>query len=91
MASESPKHGRKSHQIRKKPNELCAKELIKISPYVTAEDRKLAMMGFNISYVTVSRYLNGTVANLVLGIRLLDFFRNQINKRAADLAILCKS
>jgi hypothetical protein len=83
--------GTKLVKIHKSPNEICAEKLAKLQNKITAEDRKGAMAEYDISYVTVSRYLNGKGANLVLGISLLNFFIKQINKRAKDLKSLCKN
>jgi hypothetical protein len=63
-----------------KANERCAKNLATIKEYITASDRRAAMKHFNISYVTISRYLNGQVANLVLGINLYAFFKKRIRR-----------
>jgi hypothetical protein len=66
----------------------CGKELLKIAPYIEAEDRKQAMTEFSVSYVTISRYLTGKVANLIFGINLLNFFKRRIQQRAVALSEL---
>lgn len=88
MHTKSLKTQRNIRRQKRKPNEQCAKQLIKIQPHITAEDRKKAITDFRVSYVTVSRYLNGQVSNLVLGMGLLNFFIKRINQRTADLLSL---
>jgi hypothetical protein len=69
----------------------CARELAKLAPLLEAEDRKLAMVEFDISYITVSRYLTGKVSNLILGINLLNFFKRKILERSQELNKLTSS
>lgn len=57
---------------------------------VLAEDRKQAMAEFKITYVTLSRYLNGNVSNPALGIKLINFFTSQINIRAEAVISISK-
>jgi hypothetical protein len=66
----------------------CGKELLKIAPYVEADDRKQAMAEFSVSYVTISRYLTGKVANLIFGINLLNFLKRRIEQRSNALSAL---
>jgi hypothetical protein len=61
-----------------KQKENCAKGFAKIKEDISAEDRKMAMKKFDISYVTVSRYVNGNIANIHLGISLLTFFKERL-------------
>jgi hypothetical protein len=68
----------------------CGAELKKISALVEAADRKKAMEEFGVSYVTISRYLRGHVANLILGIRLLQLFKKLVRRRSASLGKLVK-
>jgi hypothetical protein len=75
---------------RKNPKEICSRELKKIKPLVVAADRKQAMAKYNITYVTVCRYLNGNVGNPILGINLVNFFASQINGRAEAATNLTK-
>lgn len=61
-------------------------QIIKVlTPLLVPEDRKEAMAQHSINYVTISRYLQGDVANLVLGLDLLNFFTDRINKRKTQL------
>ena len=88
------KNGIYAGKIRKSrvnPKEICAKRLTELMPHIAPEDRRAAMDLFSKSYVTISRYVNGNVGNLVLGMKLLDFFTKQLNKRASELKILCRS
>ena len=77
--------------MKKKPKELiaqqknCGKRLKSLAPFVVAEDRRLAMAKFGKSYVTISRYLQGNVSNLVLGLIFLNFFTEIVNKRSDEL------
>lgn len=71
--------------IRATENRNCAKLLQKLVSRIASEDRKAAMENFSISYVTVSRYLQGDVANLVLGLDLLNFFSQRISARKQQL------
>lgn len=66
-------------------NMKCARLLKQLVPLLVPEDRKEAMAKHSISYVTISRYLQGDVANLALGLSLLNFFTGRINKRKAEL------
>lgn len=68
----------------------CAQELRKIAKLLEAEDRKKAMTEFDISYVTVSRYLSGKVANLILGINLLNFFKKRVRRRSSQISGLLR-
>jgi hypothetical protein len=68
----------------------CARELRKIAKLLEAEDRKKAMTEFDISYVTVSRYLSGKVANLILGINLLNFFKKRVRRRSSQISGLLR-
>jgi hypothetical protein len=61
--------------------EKCSAGLLQIAKDVLPADRKKAMTIYNRSYITISRYLGGQVANLALGIELLNFFKNQLRKR----------
>lgn len=70
------------------PEKTCARKLKKLKPSVTAEDRKLAMAQFGIAYITVWRYLRGDVANITLGLGLLQFFDKRIKQRLNDLGKL---
>lgn len=63
----------------------CGRQLKKLVPHLTPEDRRGAMAQFKISYVTVSRYLQGNVANLVLGINLLNYFTSALSNRGRQL------
>lgn len=63
----------------------CGQQLKKLSRHITPDDRRGAMAQYNISYVTVSRYLQGNAANLVLGINLLNYFTNALNNRGKQL------
>lgn len=67
------------------PKKACAAKLKKIAGQLVAEDRRLAMSTYSISYVTVGRYLQGSVGNLALGINLLNFFSQQIKSREKQL------
>jgi hypothetical protein len=69
----------------KTPQQKCGQQLMKIAPDVQAEDRRAAMQEFGKSYVTIGRYLKGEVANLVLGINLLSFFKRLIEMRTCRL------
>lgn len=64
---------------------LCGAQLKKLAPSVQPNDRREAMAKLNISYVTVSRYLNGHVANLILGMKLLSYFKTAIQNRDDEL------
>jgi predicted type IV restriction endonuclease len=68
----------------------CARELRKIAKLLEPEDRKKAMAAFDVSYVTISRYLSGKVANLILGINLLNFFKKQVRKRSDRISGLLR-
>lgn len=63
----------------------CAKKLKKIAPQVTAQDRKDAVIKFQKSYVTISRYLTGRVGEIETGLGLLKFFYAAIEKRRDEL------
>jgi hypothetical protein len=73
------------------PKLICGRELKKLQKHLLPIDRKKAVATFDINYVTISRYVNGKVGNLALGIRLLNFFKKRINKRANELKKLCKN
>jgi hypothetical protein len=45
----------------------------------------------NISYVTISRYMQGRVANIATGIALLNLFRQRLQKRQQKLKQAIKS
>jgi hypothetical protein len=64
-----------------KAQEKCAAELKQLAVLLEPADRRAAMQEYNVSYITISRYLCGQVANLVLGINLLNFFKNRLRKR----------
>jgi predicted type IV restriction endonuclease len=68
----------------------CARELNKIAKLLEPEDRKKAMAQFHVSYVTISRYLSGKVANLILGINLLNFFKKQVRRRTERISGLLR-
>jgi hypothetical protein len=68
----------------------CGRELKAISKQLEPEDRKKAMAEFNISYVTVSRYSSGKVANAVLGINLLNFFKKRVRRRNNKMSQLLR-
>jgi hypothetical protein len=67
------------------PKITCGQQLKALVKEITAVDRRNAMAKFNISYVTVSRYLQGKVANLVLGINLLNYFTTTLDNRSSEL------
>jgi hypothetical protein len=75
----------KGNPNKKDPKKICAEKLLKLKPEITATDRKAAMATFKKSYVTVNRYLDGHVPNIVFGLDLLQFFNNQIKNRAEKL------
>lgn len=67
------------------PEKVCALQLLVVAEKVTAQDRRNAMSHLSISYVTVGRYLQGKVANLDTGLKLLNYFDNAIDNRHAEL------
>jgi hypothetical protein len=73
------------HKTTKNAKINCGKRLLEIAPAVVATDRQKAMATFQKSYVTICRYLQGNVANLVLGIDLLHYFSDRIKMREAEL------
>lgn len=75
-------------QDARKSTKKCASELKKIREFITAEDRKQAIVSLKVSYVTISRYLQGKVANPYLGVKLLDFFTQQLKNREAAITVL---
>lgn len=75
----------KNQSRNNKPEKTCAAKLKKIKKAITAEDRKQAMTVFNKSYITITRYLGGNVANLSLGLGLLQFFHKRIQQRLDEL------
>lgn len=77
--------------IVKLPKEVCGKELQDLRKHLLPIDRKKAVAAFKINYVTVSRYVNGKVGNLSLGIKMLNFFLKRIQKRANELKALSKN
>lgn len=80
----------KSEKEIESPKTVCGKELKGLKQHLLPIDRKKAVSAFNIHYVTVSRYVNGRVGNISLGIRMLNFFLKRIRKRANELKTLCK-
>jgi hypothetical protein len=67
------------------PNRQCATLLKKISSEINAGDRRAAMKQFNISYVTVGRYLRGNAPNFELAFQLLKFLRKRLRKRLNNM------
>jgi hypothetical protein len=61
--------------------QICAEKLKGISKGVFADDRKAAMVEFDISYVTLWRYLKGDVKNVNLGVSLHTFLNERIENR----------
>jgi hypothetical protein len=71
------------------PKTTCGVQLAKLRPRVASDDRRLAMKHFDLSYITISRYLGGNVKNLILGLNLLSFFKQLIDSRVNRLYELC--
>ena len=69
----------------RKSAKKCANQLKKIREFITAEDRKQAIATLSVSYVTISRYVQGNVPNLNLGVRLLDFFIQRLKERDTEI------
>lgn len=69
----------------RKSAKKCASELKKIRVVITAKDRKLAMATLEVSYVTISRYLQGNAPNPNLGVALLEFFTKQLKDREVKI------
>lgn len=63
----------------------CAKKLKKIAPQVTAQDRKDAVIKFDLSYITISRYLTGKIGEVDTALNVLEFFDTAIKKRKGKL------
>lgn len=59
--------------------------LMEISVNVTAKDRQAYMAKFQTSSSTVSDYLRGNVMNVDRAFKMLEFFRERINKRESLL------
>lgn len=77
----------KLRAIREDPKESCSLRLKELKPWVIAEDRKQAMSEYNITYVTVCRYLKGKVGNPALGIKLVNLFVSLINQRTQQISV----
>jgi hypothetical protein len=62
-----------------------AKLLKELQPVINAGDRAAAMKRFKVSYVTMSRYISGKVANIYFAMGLNDFLRKRLAKRQWEM------
>lgn len=63
----------------------CAKELEKMVPHITAEDRQAAFDKKIVSKPTLQRYLQGDIVKIDLAMELITFFKRRIKARQRQL------
>jgi hypothetical protein len=68
--------------------ELLSKEFLRVAADVTTTDKKDYSVAFNISHMTVNKYLRGDVNNIEVAISMLAFFKERIAKRNETIEAL---
>lgn len=66
--------------------QIFGQELKKLKVNVTADDKREAMLKFNIHLNTVQNYLKGNGKDAGLAAKMIAFYKKQIEKRNQVLA-----
>jgi hypothetical protein len=64
---------------------VCAQELAKLLPSITAKDRKEAEEKIPISRPTLDKYLAGKIVKIDTAINIIKFFTNKANQHLEEL------